>query len=183
MPKLTIYLPDREPMKVGFEDQVEVNIGRANDNDISVPHESMSGHHAQLKLVGDHYVLVDLDSTNGTFLDGAPISQVPLHNGARITFGRVEADFECPEMEGAASDEADAFGGDFGGGDSGGSGYESSIHATIAAQSLRPAGFKNLSPVDRVEKKDGFAKVAMLVGIVGLLGAAAVAAFAHMMKL
>lgn len=182
MPKLTIYLPDQEPMKVGFEDQVEVNIGRANDNDISVPHESMSGHHAQLKLVGDRYVLVDLDSTNGTFLDGSPISQTPLYNGARITFGRVEADYECPEIEGEADDDSGARGDDFAGG-SGGSGFESSIHATIAAQSLRPANFKNLSPVERVDKKDAFAKVAMLIGVVGVLGAVAIAAFAHLMKL
>jgi len=181
MPKLTIYLPDQEPMKVGFEDQVEVNIGRSPDNDIVVPHESMSGHHAQLKLVGERYVLVDLDSTNGTFLDGAPISQTALHNGARITFGRVEADYECPEY---AADEPmmDDGGSDFGEG-TGGSGFESTIHATIAAQSLRPANFKNLSPVERVEKKDGFAKVAMLLGVVGLLAAAAIAAFAHMMEL
>lgn len=179
MPKLTIHLPDQEPLKVGFEDQIEVAIGRAADNDIVVPHDSMSGHHAQFKLAGDQYLLVDLDSTNGTFLDGAPVSQTALYNGARITFGRVEADYECEEAAGA--DEEEVAGDDFG--SSSGSGYETSIHAAIAAQSLRPANFKNLSPVERVEKKDGFAKVAMLIGIVGILAAAGLAGLAYLMKL
>ena len=178
MPKLTIYLPDQEPLRVGFDDQIEVNIGRATDNDIVVSHDSMSGHHAQLKLAGDQYILIDLDSTNGTFLDGAPISQTALYNGARITFGRVEADYECEEAEeGVADSSDDAFA------SSGGSGFESTIHATIASQSVRPANFKNLSPIEKVEKKDTFSKVAMLIGILGLLGSIAVAAFAFMMKL
>jgi pSer/pThr/pTyr-binding forkhead associated (FHA) protein len=179
MPKLTIYLPNEEPLRMGFEDQIEVNIGRASDNDIVITHESMSGHHAQLKLTGDQYVLIDLDSTNGTFLDGAPISQAALHNGARITFGRVEADYECEDAgeTGEAEVEDDAFS------SSGGSGYETSIHAAIAAQSLRPANFRNMSPVEKVEKKDGFSKVAMLLGIVGLLASLAMAGFAYMMKI
>lgn len=180
MPKLTIHLPDQEPLKVAFEDQIEVNIGRADDNDIVVAHESMSGHHAQLKLTGDQYVLVDLDSTNGTFLDGSPVTQIPLFDGARITFGRVEADYEC-EGAGAAEEEAASPGDDFS--SAGGSGYETSIHAAIASQSLRPANFRNLSPVERVEKKDGFSKVAMAIGVVGLLAVAAMAALAFLMKL
>lgn len=182
MPKLTIFLPDQEPLKVGFEDQIEINIGRASDNDIVVAHESMSGHHAQLKLVGNHYILVDLDSTNGTFLEGAPVSQAPLQNGSKITFGRVEAEFEAEESEGLDDGSPSEDGSDdFGGG--GGSGFESTIHAAVAQQSLRPANFRNLSPIERTEKKDSLSTVAMVIGLVGLVAGVAVAGVALMMKI
>lgn len=180
MPKLTIYLPDQEPLKIGFEDQTEVNVGRADDNDIVLIHDSISSHHAQLRLVGDQYQLVDLDSTNGTFLDGAPVSEAPLHGGARITFGQVEADYDN-ETESAEGDEA---GGDDGfSAGSGGSGFENTIHAEVAQQSTRPDDFKNLSPLPKVEKKDAAAKIAMALGVVGLVAAIAIVGFAAMMKL
>lgn len=176
MPKLTIYLPDQEPLRIGFEDQAEVSVGRADDNDIVLTHDSISSHHAQLKLVGAQYHLVDLDSTNGTFLDGAPISEAPLSHGARVTFGQVEADYEGDDEVEESGDE----GGDFGA--SSGSGFESTIHAEIAEQSVMPPGFKNLSPLPKVEKKDAASKVAMILGIVGIVAALAVAGFAMMMK-
>ncbi|MCB1066282.1 MAG: FHA domain-containing protein [Verrucomicrobiae bacterium] len=176
MPKLTIYLPDQEPLKVGFEDQAEVNVGRADDNDIVVVHDSISSHHAQLRLVGGQYHLVDLDSTNGTFLDGAPVTEIPLHHGSRITFGQVDADYATDEVEEEVASGDDTFG------DSTGSGFESSIHAAIAQQSVRPADFRNLSPLPKVEKKNTVSQIAMILGIVGLLAALAVAGFALMMK-
>ncbi len=176
MPKLTIYLPDQEPLKVGFEDQIEVNIGRADDNDIVVVHDSISSHHAQLRLVGAHYHLVDLDSTNGTFLDGAPVSESPLHSGNRITFGQVEADYETEESDGADENADDGFA------ESTGSGFESTIHAAIAEQSVKPAGFRNLSPLPKVVKKETASQIAMVMGVVGLLAALAVVGFAMMMK-
>ena len=99
MPKITIYVPDEEPLKIGFDDQIEVNVGRSDDNDIVINHDSISSHHAQLKLHGDRYHLVDLDSTNGTFVDGEVASNVPLHDGIKVMFGQVEADYECEEPD------------------------------------------------------------------------------------
>ncbi len=181
MPKLTIYLPDQEPLRIGFEDQTEISVGRADDNDIVVIHDSISSHHAQLRLVGDHFQLVDLDSTNGTFLDGAPISEAVLHAGARITFGQVEADYD-DETEAGAETHSEAGDDSFGAG-AGGSGFESTIHAEIAAQSVRPPDFTNLSPLPKVERKDAASKIAMALGVVGLVAAIAIAGFAAMMKL
>lgn len=179
MPKLTIYLPDQEPLKISFDGQPEISIGRADDNDVVAIHDSISSHHAQLRLVGDQYHLVDLDSTNGTFLDGAPTSEAPLGHGSRITFGQVEADYELDEVE-----EADAGGAEeeVAASSSGGSGFESTIHADIADQSVRPADFKNLSPLPKVEKTDAASKIAMILGVVGLIAALAVAGLAMMMK-
>src|SRR5439155_26857891 len=47
-----------------------VNIGRADYNDIALPDESVSTSHAKLQRREGVWVLVDLDSTNGSFVDG-----------------------------------------------------------------------------------------------------------------
>lgn len=46
----------------------KISIGRVNSNEFIVDHESVSRQHAELYINGDLYELVDLKSTNGTFL-------------------------------------------------------------------------------------------------------------------
>src|SRR5207248_11268843 len=50
-----------------------VNIGRADYNDLVVPDPSVSTSHAKLQRREGVWVLVDLDSTNGTFVDGEQV--------------------------------------------------------------------------------------------------------------
>ena len=50
-----------------------LRIGRAEDNDVEVDDLSVSRHHAELRNTGGGYEIVDLDSRNGTFLNGSPI--------------------------------------------------------------------------------------------------------------
>lgn len=72
-----------------------VNIGRADYNDIVLPDESVSTTHAKLQRREGVWVLVDLDSTNGTFVDGDQIKgDVPLAPGATVRFGDVSLVFE-----------------------------------------------------------------------------------------
>ncbi|HTI05448.1 MAG TPA: FHA domain-containing protein [Gemmatimonadales bacterium] len=72
-----------------------VNIGRADYNDIILPDESVSTTHAKLQRREGVWVLVDLDSTNGTFVDGDQIKgDVPLAPGATVRFGDVSLVFE-----------------------------------------------------------------------------------------
>jgi len=181
MPKITIYVPDQEPLRIGFEDQIEVSIGRTEDNDIVIEHDSISSHHAQLKLHGDLYHLIDLESTNGSFVDGDVADNVPLHHGAKITFGQVDADYEVDE-EAAAEGEVEAEAGEFAS-EGEGSGFENTIHAEIADSSALPPTFKNLSPIEKIEKKDLFSQLAMVAGVVAILAAVAVVVFATMMKI
>ena len=184
MPKLTLFVPDAEPMKIAFDDQEVVNVGRAADNDIVLDHDSISGHHAQLKLVDGGYILVDLDSTNGTFFDGAKADNNPLHHGSQIAFGQVPASYE-DESEAAsapAEEPAAAAGGSFSDTDiSGGESLSHSIHAQAAAQSVRPGGFGNLSPLGKGAKKDAVGQSIMLIGILALLAAVATIAGAFIM--
>jgi pSer/pThr/pTyr-binding forkhead associated (FHA) protein len=48
----------------------------------------VSRHHAEIRVEGPEIVLVDLGSTNGTFVNGQPVRRVTLSDGARVTLGR-----------------------------------------------------------------------------------------------
>ncbi len=72
-----------------------VLLGRASDADIVLEDQFSSSHHARLVPHGDAVVLEDLGSTNGTYLNGAPLSGPhPLHDGDRIRIGDSEFTFE-----------------------------------------------------------------------------------------
>jgi predicted component of type VI protein secretion system len=69
----------------------ENTVGRLQENKISLPGDGqVSRHHAMIDWDGRQCMLTDLDSSNGTFVNGNPIrSRVPylLHSGDRIRFG------------------------------------------------------------------------------------------------
>jgi predicted component of type VI protein secretion system len=78
-----------------------VTIGRGPDNTIVVTDPSISTHHAQLLLEGDTYRLKDLDSTNGTRVNGKPVTETVLRFDDRIRFGAAEARYESSEASGS----------------------------------------------------------------------------------
>ncbi len=72
-----------------------VNIGRAEYNDIVVPDDSISGSHAKLQRREGIWILVDNDSTNGTWVDGERITaEAMLGPGAVVRFGEISVLFE-----------------------------------------------------------------------------------------
>jgi len=171
MATITIYVPDQEPIELALDGYEQVSIGRGPDNDIVLDHVSMSGSHAMIHNLGGNFQVQDLGSTNGTFVNGAAISEAALANGYRVQFGGVEAVFH---------DETQASA-DFGA-SSGGSGYSGGHSAEIAEVSNRPAGFQNLSPIEKVVKKNALAQVATLVGVLAILAAIALVVLSAMMK-
>ena len=84
--------PDR-----GLEVEVprtSLTIGSASTNDLVLSDTTVSRRHCILAVEGDRYVLRDLDSTNGTELDGTPIREAFLAPGARIRIGDTEIVFQ-----------------------------------------------------------------------------------------
>jgi hypothetical protein len=70
-------------------------LGRGKEADIILEDTFSSSKHARLIPQGDAIVLEDLGSTNGTFLNGEPLSgPQPLHDGDRIRIGDSEFTFE-----------------------------------------------------------------------------------------
>ena len=75
-----------------------VNIGRADYNDLVIPEPSVSSSHAKLQRREGIWVLSDLGSTNGTFVDGERVTdETPLGPGAAIRFGEVTTLFESTD--------------------------------------------------------------------------------------
>ncbi len=69
----------------------EVTVGRGEDNDVVIPHASVSRAHARLMKRNGAYELMDLNSTNGTFVDDRRLNgSQPLPNGSRVRFGDVQ---------------------------------------------------------------------------------------------
>ena len=72
-----------------------VNIGRADYNDLVIPDPSVSTSHAKLQRREGVWVIVDLDSTNGTFVEGERVKgEAPLAPGAAVKLGDVQLLFE-----------------------------------------------------------------------------------------
>ena len=64
-----------------------VVIGRADDAAIVLEDRWVSRHHCQVEQVDDRYVLRDLGSKHGTFVNGAKVSEVCLALGDQIDVG------------------------------------------------------------------------------------------------
>lgn len=157
MPKLQITLPDGgEILHELHEDSV--TIGRLPDNGLPIEDASVSSHHARIDHVGGEWKLVDLDSTNGTFLNGAQITEETLSGGAQIRFGKVDASFIGDEEASEGSKQAMPEAG--------------SAEVTLGTASARPAGFTSASPFPKVVKSgDSLGIAAIAVGVLGVLGA------------
>jgi len=63
-------------------------LGRGTDCDLRLVDPGVSRHHAEIRVEDDDVVLVDLGSTNGTFVNGQPVRRIALSNGTRVTLGR-----------------------------------------------------------------------------------------------
>jgi len=75
-------------------------VGRSKDAAVMIDHWSVSRHHARLRIAGDDTTVEDLDSKNGTFVNGQRIeSATAVLTGDEILFGRVRATFKTVETD------------------------------------------------------------------------------------
>ncbi len=88
-----------------FELKAERNtVGRVEENDLAIPESSISSRHCEIYVKGDEVRVKDLGSTNGTFIDGNPVtegSEGTLKGGQVLRLGQVELKLEG--VEGAAA--------------------------------------------------------------------------------
>lgn len=63
-------------------------IGRTVDNQIPIDSPDVSRRHARIALTHEGFVLTDLNSGNGTYVNGARVSECALRNGDRVQFGK-----------------------------------------------------------------------------------------------
>ncbi|MEQ1800303.1 MAG: FHA domain-containing protein [Gammaproteobacteria bacterium] len=79
-------------------------VGRLPDNDIRIDNPTVSGHHSLVINILNDSFLEDLNSTNGTYVNGRLIKKHALQNGDVVTVGRHQLRF----VDGSA-DEEDEF--------------------------------------------------------------------------
>ena len=65
----------------------ETFIGRGVSNDIVVDSAMLSRSHTRLTFLGDHWMLQDLGATNGSFVNGKPVTSCRIEDGDLITLG------------------------------------------------------------------------------------------------
>jgi len=78
----------------------KTTVGRVDDNTFPIAESSVSSHHCEILLRGDEVVVKDLNSTNGTFINGEKVTgEADLKPGQILRLGQVELRLEA---EGAA---------------------------------------------------------------------------------
>jgi pSer/pThr/pTyr-binding forkhead associated (FHA) protein len=83
-----------------------INIGRKLDNHIVIHDPRVSRNHAQLRLMEGQFVVLDLNSTGGTLVNGQSITKSMLYSGDTISLAGVELKFvqDAPRMLSKAMD-------------------------------------------------------------------------------
>ncbi|MBN1262326.1 MAG: winged helix-turn-helix domain-containing protein [Anaerolineae bacterium] len=80
-------------------EEEHITIGRAVENTIVITSKRISRSHASVQRDGWRRILEDLNSTNGTFLNGERVlSSVELHDGDRVLVGDVELVYHDPDI-------------------------------------------------------------------------------------
>ena len=69
--------------------QSVTSIGRMLDNDLVIQEPLISRHHAEIHLDGDRYVIKDLNSTSGTFLNNKKVPNGVLYSGDIILLANI----------------------------------------------------------------------------------------------
>jgi pSer/pThr/pTyr-binding forkhead associated (FHA) protein len=106
MPKLVLlsegYTGQSHDLKPGT-----TTVGRVEDNQWMIPDPSVSSHHAEVVLKGSEVLIRDLNSTNGTFINGDQITEAVLKPGQILQFGTVEARLETGDAAPAKKQSLD----------------------------------------------------------------------------
>ena len=82
-----------------------IAIGRSEENDIVIDNLAVSGFHARIDRIGDTYILTDLQSTNGTFVNDKKIVSHKLQHRDKIMIGKHFLFFAMSKAEQTKSEE------------------------------------------------------------------------------
>jgi predicted component of type VI protein secretion system len=156
MPKLIVKSPEFSGV-VFVLDKPSVTIGRGEeDNTYQLAHPSVSTRHAEFRLEGGDYRLIDLGSTNGTRVNDERISETVLRNQDVVMLGNMLLTYES-EVAVAAAPLPVA---------------ETKVSLASSAPSGRPATFKNLAPHPKPKHSSGGFPVLVLLAFLLALGGA-----------
>ncbi len=94
MAKFVVYF-NGEPLKTYEFDEPVISIGRLPENTISIPNMGVSRRHSKIEEDADRkYILADLNSLNGTYVNGKRVKKIPINSGDKITIGKYTIIYE-----------------------------------------------------------------------------------------
>jgi len=91
-PKLIVSQGDDPPQTVELLHEY-THLGRSEDNELAIPEPSISGRHCVFILSGSEVSVRDLNSSNGTYVNGEPVTEVVLRPGDNIQVGVIDIKF------------------------------------------------------------------------------------------
>jgi len=104
MTKIILKFKDKVLKEIPVEKE-RITIGRKADNDIAIDNLAVSGHHARIFKMEDWFLVEDLNSLNGTFVNGKMIQESPLKNGDEILIGKHVLKFVSLDVSGSKEPE------------------------------------------------------------------------------
>ncbi len=81
----------------------KTTVGRLEDNSFQIPEPSVSSHHCELTRRGADLLVKDLNSTNGTFINGEKVGEAVLKPGQILRLGQVEMRLESATAAAASA--------------------------------------------------------------------------------
>ena len=109
MPTLTLILKSKFLGEYQLQKGVSLTIGRRETNDVVIEDPAVSGHHAKIDSLNDRFVLIDLQSKNGSFVNEQLINSHWLKHEDIITIGGHSLVFNYHEKEQMHDDDPDEF--------------------------------------------------------------------------
>ena len=107
MPILTLKFKKNKIADYPMQKGRSITIGRRNNNDIVIENLAVSGHHAKIDAIGDGFVLTDLQSKNGCFVNEQLVTSHWLKHGDVVNIGKHTLVFAYQDGE----DRPEEFGG------------------------------------------------------------------------
>ncbi|MCK6396378.1 FHA domain-containing protein [Zoogloea sp.] len=137
MPRLILSMDGLVLKEMPLEKE-RTTIGRKPHNDIQIDNLAISGEHAAIVTIQNDAFLEDLNSTNGTYVNGQPVKKHVLQNNDVVELGKYRLKFLTEHSAGASEqDEAMAFG------------SAVSVEAS-AASAAAPSGEPTMAPPSNV---------------------------------
>jgi pSer/pThr/pTyr-binding forkhead associated (FHA) protein len=157
MPKLVVLSEQLKDLSFELTGD-RLSIGRVADNNIQMEDSAVSSHHAELIQKGEDYIIRDLNSTNGTRVNGQRILETRLYHGDTIHFGQLEVQYlsstkAAPKPLPSSNKKI------------------VDLTASQAKITLPPTGYKSSSPFSKTQRSKSkmFLQVALIV--LGLIAA------------
>jgi pSer/pThr/pTyr-binding forkhead associated (FHA) protein len=156
MAKLKIFFPDGSEITHDLPEET-TSVGRIAENQLHIPDDSASSRHAEILFENANFYVRDLDSTNGTFINGSKTESAVLKHGDEVRFGSVACLFISENADSAVAPEAAAI-----------------EEQQPSSKSVRPENFTSCSPTPRNKNSKDFSP--LIVASAALIGIAATAA-------